>query len=254
MVKNIDSNKAWDIIDDDITQFNERQYLNKYRNTNFIIENLDGEISSYTELTILDIGTGGGANLYHIAKAFQQHHFTGIGINKHYIEMAKKRHYDLGIKNTSFHIQDFSKDDLDNGFDIIGSSQVLNIIDCNKATKVLEQSFEKAIRGVFIFSLLTDSLLDYEINITDYYFDKVVPYNIYSIPKIESMAKIHGYFLKIKKWFEIDTDLPKTHLGRGTFTIRTDENKRIMFTDVLHLPWYFLYFERNKIDKNKHYD
>ena len=246
--KTFDSNSAWNRIDDDLTEFNEKQYLKKYHSTEFLIRNLTTEFQGDKDFKILDLGTGGGANLYYLAKAFPFHRFTGIDINKHYIKMAKEKHQRLGIKNTEFYVIDFNESKkqniIDNGFDIIGSSQVLNFINCEKAYQLIKQSFNKASKGVFMLSLLTDSLLDFEINITDYYFDKVVPYNIYSIPKLELMAKDCGYRIKIKKWFEIDTDLEKNQPGRGTYTIRTDKNKRLMFTDVLHLPWYFLYFER----------
>lgn len=247
-----DSNKVWNIVDDDINAFNEQQYKKMYRSTDFLINCLKLELQAGEPLSILDIGCGGGANLSYIARSFPNYEFTGVDINKHYIQMAKNMHSKSLIKNTQFCCTDFTK--MEFVHDIIGSSQLLNIIDKSKGKELLELSFLNANKAVFIFSIFSERLLDYEITIKDHYYNKEIPYNIYSILRIAQFALQMDYKLKHKIIFNMDIELPNIHRGRGTYTIQTAEGKNLMFTDVLHLPWYFLYFEKNNLDENKQND
>lgn len=55
----------------------------------------------------------------------------------------------------------------------------------------------------------------------------------------------HGYYNFYYEQFEIDIDIPKPqHKDIGTYTIRTEEGKRLQISAALMLPWYFVYAER----------
>ena len=75
-------------------------------------------------------------------------------------------------------------------------------------------------------------------------YNKIVPYNIFSIEKIKEIAAAYNFELSYQKEFIIDCDLPDIHEGRGSYTVKKENLERMMFTDVLHLPWYFLYFSK----------
>ena len=72
-------------------------------------------------------------------------------------------------------------------------------------------------------------------------------YNIYSLPKIKRYLSEEGYDFFRFKSFEIDIDIPKPDsLDWGTYTVRTDEGKRMQMSAAMFLPWYFIYAERTK--------
>ncbi|MBF0547052.1 MAG: hypothetical protein HQM08_21605 [Candidatus Riflebacteria bacterium] len=73
-------------------------------------------------------------------------------------------------------------------------------------------------------------------------------YNIYSLPLIKKSFAENGFDSFHFKKFEIDIDLDKSNPdGIGTFTEKLADGKRIQFSGPLHLPWYFVYSETQKI-------
>ncbi len=243
MTTSIDSNKSWNLVDKELIEYNTRQYENKYRSTDFIIANLKQEIEPTIRYSILDVGCGGGGNLYHIAKEFEKSIFTGIDLNEYFVNFAKNQHMLRGLKNTKFKIIDF-RDMRGEKYDIVGSSQFLEVLDFDKAEEFKHMCFQNANDGVFFQALFTERLLDYEINIHDRIYNKAVPYNIFSIEGIKKIASEYNFKLAQKKQFIIDVDLPDNHRGRGTYTVKKQNGERMMFSDVLNLPWYFLYFKK----------
>ena len=238
-----DSENSWLTPDLETTRFNDNQYKEMYRSTAFIIDCLKDVLSDTKQLTVVDAGTGGGANLYYIAKKYTNHKFIGIDTNEHYLNQAVNSHIDLQVKNTDFQLLDVA-DTKNLNADIIGSAQVLNILDFNEGKDFIEKSFRNANKGVFIQSLFTDRNLEYDITIHDSIINKPIHYNIHSVSEIEKIANKHGFRLTINKEFIIDVDLPDVWEGRGTHTITTEDNKRLQFTDILYLPWKFLYFSK----------
>lgn len=66
-------------------------------------------------------------------------------------------------------------------------------------------------------------------------------YNIYSLSRVQKCFKEQGYsnFKFIK--FEIDIDLPRPDtMDIGTYTINTEDGKRIQISGGLMMPWYFV--------------
>ena len=239
-----DSNESWNVVDGDLVAYNTRQYTSMYRSTDFLIgclEDLDFHRQSYD---VIDIGCGGGGNLSYIAKRFDNCNFLGVDINQHFIDMAVKEHKTRLINNTNFKQLDFT-DLKEASCDIVGSSQFLEVLDMRKADEFKHRCFKIAKKGVYFQALFTQRMLDYEINIHDHLYNKIVPYNIFSIDKIKEIAAAYNFNLVYQKEFVIDTDLPDVHEGRGTYTIKKLNQDRMMFSDILHLPWYFLYFQKN---------
>ena len=239
---NEDPNDVWKINDKELLAYHRRQYDEMYRSTEFLINQLKSEWSGQQDLRVLDIGTGGGANLYYVAREFPDFSFTGIDINQYFVEEAAKKHLELGVTNTSFRIAGF--EEIEGDYDVIGSSQVLEVVTMDKAHELKKICFQKAKKAVYFLAMFTDKKLDYEINIHDYIYDKVIPYNIYSIPQINNMASKYGFHLTNSEEFVINVELPNNHEGRGTYTRRDEHGKLMMFTDVLHMPWRLLYYQK----------
>ena len=239
---NKDPNDVWKINDKELLAYHRRQYDEMYRSTEFLIGQLKSEWAGEESLDVLDVGTGGGANLYYVAKEFPEFRFTGIDINEYFVKEAEEKHSELGIKNTSFKVAGF--EDIKEEYDVIGSTQVLEVVTMDKARALKEICFQKAKKGVYFLAMFTDKKLDYEINIHDYIYDKVIPYNIYSIPQINNLASKYGFRLTNSEEFVINMELPNNHEGRGTYTRRDEHGKLMMFTDVLYMPWRLLYYQK----------
>jgi len=239
----IDNGNPWLKIDNQLRQYHEKQYDNIYESTKFTAECLK-QITKNTEgLHFIDVGTGGGANILHISQVLKKHSFLGIDINGVFIDYATKEHKKRNIKNTKFELKSYT--DLDSKCcDIIGCSQVLSVLEMKECSSFLDKLFSSCKKGIYLYSLFTERELDHEIRIHDHINNKIVPYNIYSLPLIEEVAKSKGFNLLYKKKFIIDVDLKDVHKGRGTYTIKNKELERMLFTDVVYLPWYFLYFEK----------
>jgi cyclopropane fatty-acyl-phospholipid synthase-like methyltransferase len=238
---------AWSTKDEMTTAFNNRQYDEMYRSTDFIIDCLRPILSVDETYTIVDAGTGGGANLYYIANEYQKHNFIGVDLNEHYLQQAIDTHQKLGIENTEFMCSDILRiDEIDS--DIIGSAQLLNILEFEKGKRFMEECFKTAKRAVFVHSLFTERPLEYEMKVHDPSVDKIISESIHSVVNMKKMAEQHGFIMKINKEFLMDIDLPDKFDGRGTYTVKTDNGKRLQFTDVLYCPWRFLYFEKGMND------
>ena len=69
-----------------------------------------------------------------------------------------------GISNTDFKCLDFR--DIETNYDIVGSSQFLEVLDMEKALSFVQKCFETSNKGVYFQALFTERNLDYEINPT----------------------------------------------------------------------------------------
>lgn len=241
----IDNRNPWLKIDNQLRQYHEKQYDNIYESTKFTAECLKEITKNIEGLHFIDVGTGGGANLLHIAQVLKTHSFLGIDINDVFINYAIEEHKKRNIKNTTFQVKSYTSLD-SRCCDIIGCSQVLSVLEMKEYSSFLDKLFSSCKKGVFFYSLFTERELEHEIRIHDHINNKIVPYNIYSLPLIEQAAKDKGFNLSYKKKFTIDIDLENTHKGRGTYTIKNKNLERMLFTDVVYLPWYFLYFEKTE--------
>jgi len=238
------SNFVWSAIDNEVQTYNDKQYQDPYESTKFVIKQLQDMLKDKKDISLLDIGCSAGANLYHMANAFKDVNFAGIDINEHYLNQAIEVHKKLNVSNTEFSLQDFAYLNLESKYDIVGSCQVLEVLDIDKAEIFKSKCFQHAKEGVFFLALFTERLLEYEINIHDHIYEKIVPYSIYSVPLLEQVASEYGFELLKNEEFIINVDLPNVHKGRGTYTKKDDQKRRTMFSDVLYLPWRFLYFKK----------
>lgn len=95
-----------------------------------------------------------------------------------------------------------------------------------------------------------EGLIDYEIRLHDYTKNKdgeyaEVFYNIYSLPKMKEYFEKLGYSKFDYKEFDMDIDLPRTNkMGRGTYTIKTEQGKRLQISGGMMMPWYFVFIEK----------
>ena len=95
-----------------------------------------------------------------------------------------------------------------------------------------------------------EGLIDYNIKLFDYTKDKQdgyseVFYNIYSLPIMKDFFHKMGYSKFDYMEFVMDIDLPRINkMGRGTYTIKTEQGKRIQISGGMMMPWYFVFVEK----------
>jgi len=243
-ITRLESSNPWKLVDREVTNYNDAQYTKEYESTKFTRNCLSEILDLDDQLTVLDVGCSAGANLYHLAKEYVSHSFIGIDINDFFLNQAIDIHSELGIKNTRFEVADFK--DHSPKYDIIGSCQFLVGLGINDGIEFQDYCFQNSQKGVYFLSTFSNREIDWEIYAHDYTYDphKIVPQCQYSIPRLVKKAKEYGFKLKKKEQFIIDIDLPDKWEGRGTYTRKDEDSNRMMFTDMLHLQWYFIYFEK----------
>lgn len=237
-------NEVWLDIGEEELRYHRRQYREPYRSTVAFIDflkraaGLDGEAAR----TILDVGTGAGANVFWMAKAFPKCAFTGIDLSPELVGIADE--LNRGDENRRFLAMDYHDIPSLPKFDHVLSFQFLSWIDMAEADRCLALQFRQAERGVGATSLFCDHGLDYEIKVHDRFCDRLVHYNIYSIDRLRELADGHGFSLKRCERFDIDIDLPATEKGLGSYTLPLADGKRLQCSGSMNMPWHFLYFEK----------
>lgn len=236
---------VWLNLGRDELRYHERQYTEPYRSTVSFIEFLKKKatFTNNSRFSVLDVGTGGGANLFWLSKEFPLCEFAGIDISPDLIAFAEKKQRD--IPNTEFHCLDLRESEKLGKFDFIISFQLLSWLSPKEADRCLTEKFSQAKMAVAMTSLFCEEDLDYEVKIKDHYNKRTVFYNIYSIPRIREFAKKFGFSLTHFERFELDIDIPKHKEGLGTYTLLLKNGKRLQFSGCMNLPWYFILFKRD---------
>jgi SAM-dependent methyltransferase len=240
--------QVWLNISKNEFEYHKRQYIEPYRSTIFFIDFLkrNASFNIDSKFSVLDIGTGGGANLFWLSKEFPLCEFTGIDISSELITFAEEQQ--KVISNTKFYHLDFNDVNTIGEFDFVISLQLLSWINVREANKCLKLQFSKAKKGIAMSSLFCEDDLTYEVKIKDYYNNRIVNYNIYSIPRLKELAKKSDFLLTHFERFDIDQDLPKPKKGLGTYTLRLQTGNRLQFSGCMNLPWHFLLFKKKEYD------
>jgi 2-polyprenyl-3-methyl-5-hydroxy-6-metoxy-1,4-benzoquinol methylase len=118
---------------------------------------IDGELALVDGLTdrlragidVCDIGCGQGHAINLMAKAFPNSRFTGFDFSEEGIDAARKEAAELGLTNATFEVQDASKIDVVEAFDLI---TVFDAIHDQAKPDVVLAAISRALRpdGVFL--------------------------------------------------------------------------------------------------------
>lgn len=102
-------------------------------------------------------------------------------------------------------------------------------------------------------SLFYEGRINYQVKLTDYEIPtedrdyQETYYNIYSIPMIKEYLLEWGYTDFKYEPFNIDIDLEKpNHMDAQTYTIRTEDGKRMQISGAMLMPWYFIYASKSE--------
>jgi hypothetical protein len=192
---------------------------------------------------VLDIATGAGANMQHLAALFPAAKWTGLDMEADLLDAGRQRldpsRFTL-VEGDLFNLQEpFGQ----KRFDISFSIHALSVVDDYE--QPVEQMLAVTKDWLFILSLFSDTDLDAFIQLVGRrpgYSDGLhVPYNVYSLPRFREFCERLGAREVIAEPFEIDIDLPRPqHKGIGTWTRRTADGHRLEFSGPLLLSWWMV--------------
>ena len=200
----------------------------------------------------LDVGCGGGANIYHLSQALPDTSWVGVDINENAFDVGRKLIAECGglANPLQFVACDFYRlmDNLPiHSFDLVFSIQTLSWV--AEYETLLPQLFGMARPGGFVFitSLFTDFLVDACVEITQYdeaNFEKGEGpyfYNVYCFDRFREHCIRLGASQVVAVDFEIDVDLPRPqHRHMGTYTRRLADGRRLQTSGPLLMPWKFI--------------
>lgn len=226
-------------------EYHLRQFKKPYRSTVKFCDFLEKHGVFANCRSVIDIGTGAGANVYYMAKRFPDIYFVGLDINEKLVALGREKI--AGLKNAKlicgnlYHLSPKLK----NKFDCVVSYQTLSWLPEYK--KPIESMMGLNPKYIALTSLFFDGPVEYRIVIKDWSIPTAGRpfrknfYNIYSIEKVREVFRKNNYTQFISQPFEIDIDLEKPAEGKiGTYTEKLENGKRIQISGALLLPWYFI--------------
>lgn len=236
--------------------YHDRQFVNPYQSTIAFCDWLEsiGYISADSELNILDVACGKGANMFYMAKRYPKCNFVGVDINDDVIKSGNEFFKKEGVINCCIKYGDIynMNEKHISAYDAIVSYQTLSWLPEFK--KSLAEISKLDAKWIALTSLFYDGPVDYTIELINYddtFQEKSKSYyNIYSLPVVEDFLKRSNYIKLNKHFFEIDVDLEEpTEMGMKTFTRKLENGKRIQMSGALLMPWYFIGAEKSETNR-----
>lgn len=229
------------------SDYNYRQYLKPYYSTILFDKFLNKNCCLKPNTNIMDIGAGCGANIYYFGKRYPKITFLGLDYNKKSVQNGNEILKNFNLKNISLKYGDLFKvpDKYKGKFEGIFN---IHTLCCFKNLKpVLKALIKLHPKWIAFNSLFYEGPLDVLIHIRDYN-DRVLTddnpdgdFNIFSLSVMKRILKENGYQTFIYERFNIPVDLPKPKNGiRGSYTLRTDFDRRAIFSGPVYLPWFFV--------------
>lgn len=233
--------------------YHRRQFFEPYRSTihlqNFIAETI-GDCGR--PMDVLDVGSGAGANIYHLSSVLTKAEWTAVDINERLFKWGERLMVECGFEQDRirFMAADFNhlRDHFaGHSFDIVLSMQTLSWLP--NYDQILPELFSmvKPSGMIYVSSLFTNSLTEARIQITQFedgsddvgegpYF-----YNIYCFDRFEQMCLRLGASEVRAIDFDIDRDLPEPeHRHMGTYTKKMTDGTRMQCSGPLLMPWKFI--------------
>jgi SAM-dependent methyltransferase len=227
----------------------DRQFETPYRSTVAFCDWLEktGTLKHESALSILDVGTGKGANLYYMAKRFPNLKMLGVDLNQEFVDegnqILKVKKVDATCKLAVADLYKFDKS-LINKFDGIVSYQTLSWLP--NFREPLKSMASLNTGWIALTSLFFDGDVNCKIDLEEYNRGidnepKQTFYNVYSLPLVEKFLRELGFIKFLFTPFEIDIDIPKPdHKIMGTYTETLNDGKRLQLSGPLLMNWYFI--------------
>ncbi len=235
-----EAENIWTKLSPEEFNYHLKQFLKPYRSNVYAIEFLKSNIEiANKSMKVLDLGCGSGANIFWMNKSFPHCLYLGVDLNPELIRIGEEK---LNLKNVVFKASNFFE--ITDKADLVCSFQILSWLEYNLIPRFLELNFKLSNKYVFLTSLFNEDNLNIEINVNDFCIDKKVYYHHISLDWLEKFSNDSNFRIKKAQKFDIDIDLEKNIKGRGTYTVKTIDGKRLQFSSTIFMPWYFVLLEK----------
>ena len=228
-----------------------KQHKKIYGNTVSFLKFIDKYINLNYQ-NIIDLACGAGANTIFLAEKYCSSLFLGIDYDKSLIQIANKFKKSKNLSNIKFKKDDWKNINSYKKFKIykkINKKNLPGIISFQSVSFLdmpVEEIFKNFNKKKFQFlafsSLFYEGKVDYKIYVNDFSKSEFTQgwYNIYSIHTLKKILIKKGYkYFKFQKFY-INYDLPvPKHGGMQSYTVKSYNGKRILFSGALHLPYSF---------------
>ncbi|GJL84793.1 MAG: hypothetical protein DHS20C02_05680 [Micavibrio sp.] len=212
-----------------------RQYKTPYRSTVSLIEYLKSNIDTSKVKRVLDLGCGGGANIHWLKEAFPDWDFVGVDFDPKAVEVAQEQN-----PTEQFFCEDVlnMKDAIaGKPFDLVLCIQVVLTAPFS-LYEFLDATLSLAEKNLILTSLFSEEYFEQDTTRRDLQKGTSYVYKIDSLKRLEDYIADKGVELS-SEFTEIDVDLPKPEpLTLSTYTIKTDEGKRVQVSPYMLMPWY----------------
>lgn len=227
----------------------DRQFETPYRSTVAFCDWLEktGTLTQKSALSILDVGTGKGANLYYMAKRYPNLKMLGVDLNQEFVDegnqILKAKKVDASCELAVADMYKFDKS-LISKFDGIVSYQTLSWLPDFR--EPLRSMASLNTEWIALTSLFFDGNVNCKIDLEEYnrgidHEPKQTFYNVYSLPLVQKFLKELGFTKFLFTPFEIDIDIPKPdHKIMGTYTETLINGRRLQLSGPLLMNWYFI--------------
>ncbi|HYN80889.1 MAG TPA: class I SAM-dependent methyltransferase [Gemmatimonadaceae bacterium] len=229
------------------TEYHERQFLEPYRSTIAFCDWLETELlmSPESELRVVDLCSGTGANIYHLSKRYPKSTFVGVDINPDNVERGNAFFQSRGIGECRLEVGDIYNLDPKYVSEFDGVVSFQSLMALPKGEGPLRAMAKLAPQWIALTSLFYDGPVSCTIDITEYDAglepNRSGFYNVYSLPVTRKHMQANGYGDFRFTPFEIDVDLPKYREGlMSTFTEKLEDGRRLQISGPLLMPWYFI--------------
>ncbi len=232
-------------------KYHKNQYKKIYRSTKLFLKFIENQ-EKINGKTIIDVGCGAGANTLYMAKSFKKSKIIGLDKDRELINHANKIVKINKIKNCEFYNCDIKqikkiRKKIPRKIDIVLSFHVMSFLDI-WYDEFLKKTIQLNPKTIAHSSLFYDGFAELKIYATDFSKNDFNGsyYNIFSFKKIEDFLKKRNFYNFKKKIMEIDINLKKPkHGGMGSYTLNLKNNKKILKSGPISLPWGYFYSRKN---------
>lgn len=232
----------------------EKQFTSPYRINEMFFDWLAAErvIEAGASKSILDVGAGMGANLFHLSQRMHGNHYLGVDLNPDCITRGKEKLAGLGAAGCDLQeadLFDFPESFLGKFDGVISLATLSWLSEFEPAARCLMNLKPGWIAAT---SLFCPGSVDAIIATRDYslplpgqaYTEKF--YNVYSLDRVRTFFSENGYGEFQCKRFEIDIDLPRpSHGGMGTYTELLADGGRLQISGPVFMNWHFILAKRS---------
>jgi SAM-dependent methyltransferase len=229
----------------DVVPYHIRQLREPYRSTVHLARFMK-QLDLPPKADVLDVACGAGSTMLHLSREFPGFRWTGVDYAGELLFPIGRQYIDAETMPIMLMTGDLYKlRDLFPGrtFDIVMSIQTLTWLPDYRVA--LEHHLAVTRHWLIVSSLFTDFDIDAKIEVTDFTREdgcrEPEYFNVYSLRQFRAVCAARGFTRLISSDFEIDIDLaPPPSGGRGTYTRRLEDGRRLQFSGPLCLPWKFV--------------